>query len=625
MKKKKFQKAFIITIAIITIALLFYFFKNIIFKLLKYQREGDTASINALLHDKGLVGSFIVVLVQAFQMIVVFVSAEFIQVAASISYPWWMAILLCDLGVFVGATAIYYLVNLFKFDTSFVSKSSSKIEDIAKKKKKNNGIQSFMYILFFMPIVPFGAICYWGSTTKISYRRYIITCISGVIPSILISMLIGTALKEFLGQGISIWLLVLLIIVGMALLIFVFTKIIRKLYFVEGKNTPDSIYYSILLKIFALIVKPKAILTYDKEKLDNIDGPYLLLSNHGSAYDVYYLSTLAASSRFSFILNRYYFKNKFARKVFKRIGVIPKKLFYPDLETIKETMRSIKNGYPVLMCPEGRLSIDGTNYEYTKETGKLIKSLKVPVVLTKISGAYLVNPKWRKKKIRGPVHTSVEHVITKEEVEKMTCEELNEVIAKKLVYNDFEFARKNNVKYKGKNKAKGLENILYYCPKCGKEYTMISQGNHIRCNSCDFDLEIDDNYSFKRNKYNIKDIPHWYKLIEDYESKNIEKGINLECKVKVKRYNFNKYTIEEGQGYCHLNNDEFSFDGKVNGMINFTIPISQLKALAFSVNEEFECYYNEELYYFYPLDNPKQCSKWSLIVDEMNKEVTSNE
>ena len=58
-------------------------------------------------------------------------------------------------------------------------------------------------------------------------------------------------------------------------------------------------------------------------------------------------------------------------------------------------------------------------------------------------------------------------------------------------------------------------------------------------------------------------------------------------------------------------------DGKET---TFTIPIKQLHALAFTANEEFECYYGDELYYFYPKVNKLQCAKWAVIVDLLNKE-----
>ena len=58
-------------------------------------------------------------IVEALQMVVVFLPAEFIQLAAGISYPPLIAILLCDLGVFLGASIIYLLVNVLNYDFLF--------------------------------------------------------------------------------------------------------------------------------------------------------------------------------------------------------------------------------------------------------------------------------------------------------------------------------------------------------------------------------------------------------------------------------------------------------------------------------------------------------------------------
>ena len=57
-----------------------------------------------------------------------------------------------------------------------------------------------------------------------------------------------------------------------------------------------------------------------------------------------------------------------------------------------------------------------------------------------------------------------------------------------------------------------------------------------------------------------------------------------------------------------------------NEAVKFVIPVKQLKALAFTANEEFECYYGDELHYFYPKDNRLQVAKWALLVDILNEE-----
>ena len=49
--------------------------------------------------------------------------------------------------------------------------------------------------------------------------------------------------------------------------------------------------------------------------------------------------------------------------------------------------------------------------------------------------------------------------------------------------------------------------------------------------------------------------------------------------------------------------------------VTFTIGFDALPALPFSVDAEFETYYNGDQYYFYPRENRRQVVRWALIVD----------
>ena len=167
-------------------------------------------------------------------------------------------------------------------------------------------------------------------------------------------------------------------------------------------------------------------------------------------------------------------------------------------------------------------------------------------------------------------------------------------------------------------KAKGLENVLYYCPKCHQEFTISTKGNNIKCNHCRFELDILEDYHFSENEFNIRTIHDWYEFIVKYENANID-NVNLECDVEVRKFNIdNKKLDEEGSGKCFLTNKSFKFVGDLN-VQEFEIDICNLRALAFSVGLEFECYYNNELYYFYPKEHRQQCTKWALIVGELAK------
>ena len=623
MNRKNIQKLFILLVFVTISVIFFLFCKDFFIPLIQYRKGNYQPEVEALISQNVKKGMLFIVILQSLQFIGVFFPAEIVHVLSSISVNWYTSLGLLLLGTFIGSTLIYIFVRLFKFDVKLFDNLCNKIDDFTNRNRKGKKFPSLMYLLFLTPSIPFGAICYYAASKKVSYIRYLFNTLLGVLPSILFSLGIGYGVNELLGQGYSFVLLIVLFILAILIIYLVLFTIITKVFFHSEKGTPNSVWYNILFFCFRIIVKSKVNVTIDNSKLGDLKGPYILLSNHASFLDVYFLTNLVYPQRLSFIMNRYYFRFSFCKWFFNQIGAIPKKLFSPDVETIKLTLKSIKNGFPVLMCPEGRLSIDGTNYYITKETGKLLKMLKVPVVIANIHGAYISNPKWRAKRFKGNVHTEVKYVISKEDVANLSIEELNKIINENIAYNDFEYARENNYTYKSKNKMKDAESILYHCPKCHKDFVLHSNNNKLTCSSCGFEVEANENYSFKDNELNIKDFSSFYKLICEHERENIEQNsVNLHCDVTVEKFNFtNKNLSGKGYGSCTLTKDQFTFKGKIDEKdIEFNISNDYLRALAFSAGKEFECYYEDELYYFYPTENRNQCVKWALIVDELNKE-----
>ena len=103
------------------ILLLFAFFwRDILLPLLRLQLRHDLSGAQRLLREKGLQGAVSVVLVEALQMVVVFIPAEFIQISSGLSYPLYAAVPLCDLGVCLGASAIFALVRFLRDRKSVV-------------------------------------------------------------------------------------------------------------------------------------------------------------------------------------------------------------------------------------------------------------------------------------------------------------------------------------------------------------------------------------------------------------------------------------------------------------------------------------------------------------------------
>ena len=593
-----------IAIILITVICLFSFFlKDILVPFIKLQSQNDIDGATALLREKGILGFAAVSLVEALQMVVIFIPAEFIQISSGLSYPFPIALALCDIGVCLGATIIFVLVRVFNVQSEAYQRRK-KIIDRISEGARNKNTMVLLYLLFFMPLIPFGAICYYGSSTKLPYRRYLFTVATGVVPSIVVSNLMGAAGRAFVGQALPLWVLVLIIIL-LAALLFIIIAIFIKRFFLSGDSKEiESPVYGTVISVFNLIHGKKQKVEIDDSLLDKASSPYIMLSNHESFFDFLYLYKLNHPKNPSFIVNEYYCTRPIARHVPLGCSIIPKKLFVTEMRTPLSIMRNIKRGYPVVLFPEGRLSPDGRSNIFLPGAA-LYKKLGVDLVLVKITGAYLADPKWRRKRFMSDIKVKVERVIKKDEMQNMSAEELEKTIESTL-FND---ASENpNRLFPQKDKAKGLENILYRCIDCGGLYTTKGIGNDLICTACGSKHSIDENYHFTTEPSTIS---KYYDGIKALEAGDLDK-LDLHAKVRTKVFAENGKVIRKEIGECTLTPEGLGYKSDTS---EFLVRMEDMPALAFSCGTEFEVYHNSDLYYFYPVENPQQTARWALLVD----------
>lgn len=607
-RKQRIEKIIVLLSVLGVLALFTYFLWDILIPFLQMNFRNDTEGAKQLLREKGWLGYLTVVFVEALQMVVVFIPAEFIQISSGLSYPFPLALLLCDLGVCLGATIIFILVRAFRFENGAYLKSKEKIDRLSARSKKERSVVLFLYFLFFMPIIPFGAICYYGSSTKLRYWKYILTVATGVIPSIVTSNLMGSAAKLFFAYNLPVPLLVLIIVLLAALLFTLIFFFLDRIYFKENKGTPDSILYAAFLR-FVKLVRGKKQKVIADEIPEGVEAPYILLSNHQSFYDFYYLTEMKQKRNPAFVVNRYYLGKPFVRSHWKNAGgFIPKRLFNADLSTVRGILRTVRMGYPVIVFPEGRLSPDGVSNPILEGGAALWRKLQVDLVLVRIEGAYFAMPKWRKRFYRSTIRVKVAKVIHREELKNYTDAELDDLIEQTLWSNASENPEN---RYRQKDKAEGLHNLLYRCPTCGGLYTTQSKGNALRCSSCGATYELGEDYRFTAP--DLKTIPEFYAAVAAAEKKELaEKPLCLEAKVKTKVFDENGHTVCREAGECRLTKTKFTYRSERE---TFTIPTENLPALPFSCGEEFELYHQNKLYYFYPETNRQQVARWALIVD----------
>lgn len=175
---------------------------------------------------------------------------------------------------------------------------------------------------------------------------------------------------------------------------------------------------------------------------------------------------------------------------------IPKSQGENDIKAVKDMIKAIKEGNSLLILPEGEISYFGATQGIDKSIAKLLKKLNVEVITAVSKGGYISRPRWAMNKRDSryaEIHFST--LITKEEIESLTHEDIYERICSRLKHNDFDWQRENMILVGGDSRAEGLEKYLFICPECNKVHSIKSQGNDIVCTSCKTVGNIDE-YGF---------------------------------------------------------------------------------------------------------------------------------
>lgn len=413
-----------------------------------------------------------------------------------------------------------------------------------------------------------------------------------------------------LKNDLSGWLPVAALVLPAALLlaaaVFLLVRFLRK-----NDGTPDSPYYSLIFFLSRLFQGRSPRLLIEEEALSGADAPYILLANHESFFDFNYLHRMSHPRPPAFLINNYYCTRPVLKMLRRRSGMLSKRLFASDFRAPVSIMRTLRSGYPVVIFPEGRLSPDGRSNPIVEEGAAFYRRLGVDLVLVRICGAYYAGPKWRRRRYHADttVRVSVERVLKREEIRSMLDEELNALIASTL-YNDASL--EPPCRYPQKDKAEGLEGLLYRCCDCGALYTLQSRGNTLRCCACGSVHALDEQYRFTTEPFTI---PTWYDRIREAERTELDR-FRLHTAVRTVICPADGGPVRREKGECSLDPECFSYH---SSGIDFSIPTEKLPALAFSCSKEFELYYNNEQYFFYPLAHPEQAARWALFIDLLSE------
>ena len=302
--------------------------------------------------------------------------------------------------------------------------------------------------------------------------------------------------------------------------------------------------------------------------ISTLKPPFLVLFAHPSIKDHIFVTRAIRPFVANSVVSRWYFHNAFLRFLLPIVGGIPKRLFTNEPNVVKNVISVVRKGGIVNISPEGINTPSGESLSLIPSTTKLIKKLNVPVVSVAVNGAFLTFPSYNyKAKHVGRIDVIVDLMFTPEEIAQKSNEELLAEMSRKLHYDDFKWARENNVEFKAKNRTKGLNNLLYICPKCKSQFKMETADNEIKCSECGFGAFVDNSFqlvSLGEDDVLPDDIVQWFNMQDDIIKSEV-KADDFEIREKCSVKNFSKRgfrLVDKYKGELIINKGGVRFIGK---------------------------------------------------------------
>jgi uncharacterized membrane protein YdjX (TVP38/TMEM64 family)/1-acyl-sn-glycerol-3-phosphate acyltransferase/ribosomal protein S27AE len=531
----------------------------------------------------------------------------------------------CLAGVLLGNLLIYIMVRKLKTNPLLPQPKEKEATRMVAAAPSNRSRVIMILALYLLPVLPFGLIAITAARTKMKFGSYIATTTLGTIPTILLSTWFGTLIIAADYVLLTIVLGVVLVLVILSMIYY--PKIIKRLekklakdmhYFQNNVDLPNKRVYFLAYFITKYFFCRRFRLKSNGKQFRDYQPPYVLLFNHPSYFDWMYAFVPLYPRRINAIVNYYYFCNYRLGTLLNKVGAFPKFLFQPDIGVVKNVKRIIKRGGIVGIAPEGRLSPHGRMEAVIPATAKLLKNLGVPVLMAKIQGAYLSYPKWAKTYRRGRVEVEYRELFTSADLELLPVEEIEARLQEALAYDEYKWQEATGITFKGKRFAEGLEDILYICPKCRREFTLTAKGDTLTCGHCGLKVKLDHSYRFISTDKIPATIADWFDWQKEFEREKIVAGdYQLETAVTLKLPDpEGRGMMAAGRGITILNRDGLTYRGMVYGeKQEFVFKIQNIPAIPFGVREDFEVCHGNTLYYFIP-DDIRLCVKWSVVGEQ---------
>ena len=255
-----------------------------------------------------------------------------------------------------------------------------------------------------------------------------------------------------------------------------------------GMPFPDGLVYRFVASAFYWT--GRTFWRYRLTGLEKVpkDGPFLLLPNHSSLFDPFWVGTPVPRGVKS-MASATVMSVPYLGRFLSMCGAFAKMKYTKDRGAMQTLQKQFDDGYGILLFPEGNRSWTGETQPVLPGIGRLIKRLGCKVVYARVNSAYFVHPRWAKYQRWVPVEITYDGPY--EYGDDTSAEEITAHVADRIAVTPH---LQQPVRTWGFRLAHGLESFLWACPECfamDRTQPDPTDGNHMMCAACNTRWRVD--------------------------------------------------------------------------------------------------------------------------------------
>ena len=220
-------------------------------------------------------------------------------------------------------------------------------------------------------------------------------------------------------------------------------------------------------------------------KTQPIQGPALIVSNHVTDYDPFFLAITIKNPAYFVASSHVFAKPRTAKLIRWAQDPIGRVKGDTAGDTALTAVRRLRRGFSVALFPEGNRTFNGATADIVESTAKLARMSGASLVTHRFKGGYLTSPRWSGRSVRRGLFTGeIVNVYTPAQLKAMTPAQIADAIRADIYEDAYATQREWKIPYKGKNLAEHVERTLCLCPVCGELGALESTGDTLTCKAC---------------------------------------------------------------------------------------------------------------------------------------------